>query len=98
MQVNSGTYTFNPGYFTTGNITTFTVVPESTATNAYPVNYTFNIVPNGEISRNSYILIDLPDEVLIEEDNDFETSCGFDLYAFTNDVISCVITDNKRFI
>ena len=97
-ELAASSYQFRSGYFTAGNITTFTVSPQSTAVNDYPTNYTFNVIPNGEIERYAYLVIELPDEVEILEDNDLETFCGYNLYAFTNDLISCVVTNNRRTI
>lgn len=57
------------------------------------MSYDFRIVPNGDLVRYSYLKIDLPAEIEIQDDNDFETSCGFDLEGFTNTVISCVVTN-----
>ena len=96
--VDTGYYTFDQGYFTHGNITTFTVRPQDSSVGQYPVKYDFNIVPNGEVPRRGYLEINLPDEVDIINDRDFEDSCGEDLYAFTNTVISCVVTNNARTI
>ena len=95
---DEGTYTFDAGYFTTGNITVFTVSPESTAVGNYPVKYSFNVVPNGDVTRYGYLQIDLPDEVTIVNDRDFEDSCGEDILHFTNTAISCVVTNNGRSI
>ena len=41
--VDTGTYTFDQGYFKTGNVTTFTVKPQSSSVGDYPVKYDFNI-------------------------------------------------------
>ena len=48
--------------------------------------------------RYAYLEIQLPEEVQIVDDNDFENSCGEDLFAFTNTVISCVVTNGQRTI
>lgn len=97
-EVDGGSYTLDAGYFTEGNITTFTVSPQDSSVGNYPVKYDFNIVPNGDIPRYGYLEISLPDEVEIINENDFENSCGEDLYAFTNTVISCVVTNGGRTI
>lgn len=96
--IDTGTYTIDSGYFTKGNITTFTVTPQETGVGLYPVTYDFRVVPNGDCIRYSYLKIDLPDEIEIQDDNDFETSCGEDLTGFTNTVISCVVTNGGRSI
>lgn len=54
--------------------------------------------PNGEIPRYGYLQIDLPDEVTITNDRYFEDSCGENIEAFTNTVISCVVMNNLRTI
>ena len=97
-EVDAGSYTFDQGYFTEGNITTFTVKPQSSSVGAYPVKYDFNIQPNGEVPRYGYMEITLPAEVDIVNERDFEDSCGEDLFAFTNSVISCVVTNGSRTI
>lgn len=97
-EVDEGSFTIDPGYFTHGNITTFTVKPQSSSVGAYPVKYDFNVVPCGEVPRYGYFEINLPDSVDIIDENDFENSCGEDLYAFTNTVISCVVTNGGRTI
>ena len=56
-EVDGGSYTFDQGYFTEGNITTFTVSPQSSSVGAYPVKYDFNIQPNGEMPRYAYLEI-----------------------------------------
>ena len=48
--------------------------------------------------RYGYLEIQLPEEVTIVNERDFEDDCGENLYAFTNTVISCVVTNNKRTI
>lgn len=48
--------------------------------------------------RYGYFEINLPDSVDIIDENDFENSCGEDLFAFTNTVISCVVTNGGRTI
>ena len=85
-------------YFTTGNITLFTVSPQKSGVGLYPVKYDFRLIPNGEVLRYGYLKIDLPDDTFILDDNDFETSCGEDVYGFTNTDISCVVTDGGRTI
>ena len=55
VNVDVGTYTFSSGYFTAGNITTFTVAAADTGVGIYPVSYTFNVVPNGEVDRYGYL-------------------------------------------
>ena len=62
------------------------------------MKYDFNIQPNGEIPRYGYLQIDLPDEVTITNERYFEDSCGENIEAFTNTVISCVVMNNKRVI
>lgn len=96
--VDQGFWTFDAGYFTEGNITTFTISPQSTGVGEDPVKYDFNVQPNGEIPRYGYLQIDLPDEVTITNDRYFEDSCGEDIEAFTNSVISCVVMNNLRTI
>ena len=95
-KVDTGTYTMAAGYFTAGNITTFSIAPENSAVGTYPVKYKFNVIPNGEVARYGYLEIDLPDEVVIIEERDFEDSCGESVYGFTNTKISCVVTNNGR--
>ena len=48
--------------------------------------------------RYAYLEIQLPDEVDIINERDFEDSCGENLFAFTNSVISCVVTNGARTI
>ena len=97
-EIDTGTYTFDQGYFTEGTITTFTVKPQSSSVGDYPVKYDFNVQPNGEVPRYGYLEINLPDGVTIVNERDFEDSCGENLYAFTNTVISCVVTNGSRTI
>ena len=82
--VDTGTFTLPPGYFTHGNITSFTVTPQNSGVGTYPAAYTFNVIPNGEIPRYGYLWIDLPPDVEIINERDFEDSCGTGLFAFTN--------------
>ena len=96
--IDSGSYTLDSGYFTKGNVTVFTVTPQETGVGLYPVTYDFRIMPNGDLIRYTYLKIDLPDEIIIDDDNDFETSCGSNIEGFTNDVISCVVTNGGRSI
>jgi len=42
--------------------------------------------------------LSLPPEVGIVSERDFEDSCGEDLHAFTNSVLSCVVADGGRTI
>ena len=74
------------------------MTPESTAVGNYPVKYSFNVVPNGDVTRYGYLQLDLPDQVTIVNDRDFEDSCGEDILHFTNTAISCVVTNGGRSI
>jgi hypothetical protein len=96
--IDTGDFTLDSGYFTTGNVTLFTVSPQETGVGLYPVKYDFRVIPNGEVERYGYLKIDLPDDTFILDDNDFETSCGEDVYGFTNTEISCIVTDGGRTI
>lgn len=62
------------------------------------MKYDFNIQPNGEVPRYGYLEINLPESVSIVNERDFEDSCGENLFAFTNTVISCVVTNGSRTI
>ena len=48
--------------------------------------------------RSSYLEIQLPEEVTIVNERDFEDECGENLFAFTSDKISCVVTNGSRTI
>ena len=96
--VDTGTYTMAAGYFTAGNITTFSITPDNSAVGSYPVKYKFNIIPNGEVARYGYLEIALPAEIEIVNERDFEDSCGEKVYGFTNTKISCVVTNGGRTI
>ena len=96
--VDQGAWVFDAGYFTTGTVTKFTVSPQSSAVGEDQVKYDFNVQPNGEIPRYGYLQLELPEEVTITSDRYFEDSCGENIEAFTNTVISCVVMDSKRTI
>ena len=40
----------------------------------------------------------MPDDVTIISENEFEDSCGEDLFAFTNSVISCAVINSSKSI
>lgn len=96
--VDTGAFQQFQSTFTYGNVTEFTVKPQSSSVGMYPVKYDFSVVPNGDVPRYGYLELSLPDEIVIIEENDFENACGEDLYAFTNTVISCVVTNGGRTI
>ncbi len=56
------------------------------------------MIPNGEVERYAYLSIRLPEEIVILNENDFETKCGESLYGFTNKIISCTVTNGGRTI
>ena len=62
------------------------------------MKYDFTIQPNGEIPIGAYIEIELPTEIEIVDEDDFEASCGEDLYVFTQDYINCQVRNNMRTI
>jgi len=63
-----GTWQIPQGYYTNGNITSFTVNPLSTAVGEQPVKYQFNLKTSGEIFRYSYFLITLPEDLWVPDD------------------------------
>ena len=58
---DSGTYQFADGYFNTSLVMNYDVYPLELGVGQYPVTYRFRVVPTGDIPRNAYIVITLPD-------------------------------------
>ena len=98
--LDKGTWSMPKDYYKSGNITTYRALPSSFGVGEFPVAYQFTVTPNGEIPRYSYLLLDLPEELAIPNEqsriNRFETSCGKNLSGFTNTVISCVIRNGGK--
>ena len=96
-QIDAGTVYLEARYLTEGNITDFRVSTQSVTVGDYPVTYDFVVTPNGEMTYQSTLKIVLPDQITILDRNDFETSCGENLYGFTNeDGISCAVSNDLK--
>jgi hypothetical protein len=58
--IDSGSYIMLTNYFTVGNIPSFDVIPLQGGISSSPVDYTFTIIPKGDILASSSIKIILP--------------------------------------
>jgi len=99
-ELDIGTWQMPSGYFLPGNITKFTAVPESTTVGLPNVKYTFRVTPSGDIARYSYLLLDLPEQLKIADDEKkvrlFEDKCGENLFGFPSSTISCEVKSGGR--
>jgi hypothetical protein len=97
---DSGTYQFADGYFNTSLIMNYDVYPLELGVGQYPVTYRFRVVPTGDIPRNAYIVITLPDQIKINDEYTIERNCGGtfrdNLLGFTNKIINCQVNNERN--
>ena len=96
--IDTGTFKIDKDYYTISNFTSFQVQPLTQGVGQFPVDYRFILTPVGEMPVYSYFKIKIPSEIQISDETALESSCGKNLYAFTQNKVTCTLRGQDLYV
>ena len=90
-----GTYTFDDRLMTYGDFYSFTASPTDLGVGQYPVAYDFTFQPSGDIYEDSYIVLELPDEVQLYNSREIESKCSYNIDGFMSSRLNCAVSGSS---
>ena len=96
--IDTGTFKIDKDYYTISNFTSFQVQPLTQGVGQFPVDYRFILTPVGEMPIYSYFKIKIPSEIQISDETALESSCGKNLYAFTQNKVTCTLRGQDLYV
>jgi hypothetical protein len=90
-----GTFIFDDRLMTYGDIVQFTVSPTDYGVGQYPVPYNFTVQPGGDIKKDSYLVLELPDQVQLYNSRDIERKCTYNISGFNSTRLNCDVSGSS---
>jgi hypothetical protein len=92
--VDIGTFAFEETLIVAGIIKVFSIKPQDYGVGMYPVFYDFKIQPSGELYAGSFLVVTLPDDVVVYDERSLERDCSYNIDQFTFSRINCKVNGN----